>query len=246
MRDYLLFTIAPYLCSAVFSAGCVMQIVAARHEVPVPRRRSRPGLARLAWIAAIAAIAIAHLAALAFPDTVLAWTRPEKRLIAIELTGLLCGAIALSGAAASWLRRLRSRKTELLSAIDSAFVTTVLLATASGFGVAALYRWASAWSEVTIVPYVYSIARLQPAPGLITHLPLLVKLHVAAAFVVAAIVPFTSIARSAAASIAAATRAAVAPAARGLRPVGLSVGRWTAMQVQTASAAVLDNGEEEN
>ena len=87
---------------------------------------------------------------------------------------------------------------------------------------------------------------LQPAPGLITHLPLLVKLHVAAAFVVLAIVPFTSIARRGAASIAAAARATVAPVSRGLSPARLAMGRWTAMQVRTASAAVLDNGEEEN
>jgi nitrate reductase gamma subunit len=241
MRDHWIFAAAPYV-----AAGIAIGVMAVRSALtregggPRPARRMPFGtIAHLAWIAAIGLVALAHMAALAFPDAVLLWTRHPLRLVVIEIEGLVAGAVALAGTLAVLAQAMRRRPVTTTAVIDVAALTLVAVSMLSGVLMAVLYRWASSWAEVTLVPYLYSLAHLDPATSLVTRLPMLVKLHVASAFALVALAPCTSVGGRAAAAIAGALRAFASPARQ-------TIGRWTAARLQTASAVMFGNGEEEN
>ena len=241
MRDHWIFAAAPYV-----AAGIAIAVMAVRSALtregsgPHPARRMPFGaIAHLAWIAAIGLVALAHMAALAFPDAVLLWTRHPLRLVVIEIEGLVAGAVALAGTLAVLAQAMRRRPVTTTAVIDVAALTLVAVSMLSGVLMAVLYRWASSWAEVTLVPYLYSLAYLDPATSLVTRLPMLVKLHVASAFALVALAPCTSVGGRAAAAIAGALRAFASPARQ-------TIGRWTAARLQTASAVMFGNGEEEN
>ena len=56
---------------------------------------------------------------------------------------------------------------------------------------AILYRWASSWSTVTLVPYVRSLVALDARLPLMTGMPYVVKLHVFSGIALLAVLPFT-------------------------------------------------------
>lgn len=248
MRDRWLFAIAPYVAAAVaVTAMSARMAMAHAGESRSPRASdtARGSTMRIVWYCSLALLAMAHAAALLFPDAVMAWTRQEIRVIALELEGLAAGAIALGGTVVMLARMVRRRGTNVPSTVDAIAVTLVIVSMASGLLMAIVYRWASSWAEVTLVPYLLSVARLDPATGLVTRLPVLVKLHVGSAFVLIAIAPFTSLGARLASHAARLLRAPLRPAAR-LSPAWHTAERWTAARVRTSSAAIFGNGEEEN
>ena len=241
MRDHWIFAAAPYVAAGIAIAVMAVRCALASGDTDTRRERGMPfgNMAHIAWIAAIALVALAHVAALAFPDAVLLWTRHPLRLVAIEVEGLVAGAVALAGMLLMLAQAMRRRPVTTAAVIDVAALTMVVVSMMSGVLMAVLYRWASSWAEVTLVPYLYSVAYLDPATSLVTRLPMLVKLHVASAFTLVALAPCTSAGARAAAAIARALRAFASPA-------GQTIGRWTSARLQTATAAMFGNGEEEN
>jgi nitrate reductase gamma subunit len=241
MRDHWIFAAAPYVAAGIAIAVMAVRFALAKEGTGPQPARSRPfgTMAHLAWIAAIGLVALAHVAALAFPDAVLLWTRNPLRLVAIEVEGLIAGAVAVAGTLAVLAQAMRRRPVSTAAVMDVAALTLVAVSMLSGVLMAVLYRWASSWAEVTLVPYLYSVAYLDPATSLVTRLPMLVKLHVASAFALVALAPCTSIGGRAAAVLARAMRAFASPARQ-------TIGRWTAARLQTASAVMFGNGEEEN
>jgi len=241
MRDHWIFAAAPYVAAGIAIAVMAVRSALTRESTGPRPARSMPfgAVAQIAWTAAIGLVALAHLAALAFPDAVLLWTRHPLRLVVIEIEGLVAGAVALAGTLAVLAQAMRRRPVTTTAVIDVAALTLVAVSMLSGVLMAVLYRWASSWAEVTLVPYFYSLAYLDPATSLVTRLPMLVKLHVASAFALVALAPCTSVGGRAAAAIAGALRAFASPARQ-------TIGRWTAARLQTASAVMFGNGEEEN
>jgi nitrate reductase gamma subunit len=191
MRDHLLFAVLPYVGALSFAAGCVIQMVrrrrAGRREMPAAIR----GAFRLAFVAALAALALGHLLTLGFPDAVLRWDQGFVRLLLLEGTQIVAGGIVVAGALAGLARLLHPPEGGSRSTIDLVVATLLLVAMTSGLALALLYRWASAWSTVTLAPYLFSLAHLHPSTELVTDLPPVVKLHVLSAFIVVAVLPFT-------------------------------------------------------
>lgn len=196
MRDHLLFAVFPYLGGLTFISGCAVQLARGRrinrNDVPATNR----GVFDILWYLALAAVAIGHVLTLAFPGAVLSWDRAYPRLILLEGTRIVAGGLAVAGAIAALARFLRSAQGRTRSTIDVIAATLLLTATTSGLVVAILYRWASAWSAVTLAPYVSSLARFDPVTELVTHLPVLVKLHVVSAIALVTMLPFTAPARA--------------------------------------------------
>ena len=60
-----------------------------------------------------------------------------------------------------------------------------------GCWVALGYRWVSSWFAADLTPYLWSLVRLSPETGAVFALPWVIKLHVAGAFVILFMVPFT-------------------------------------------------------
>jgi nitrate reductase gamma subunit len=248
MRDHWLFAIAPYAAAAVAAIGLAARLAAgvARGSVSAPATGTRPaGVPRLAWQVSVALIALAHIAAIAFPDGVLLWTRRELRLVALEIEGLAAGVVALVGVLLALARATRRRRVNPPAIVDIAALTLVAVSMTSGVVMAFVYRWASSWAEVTLVPYLYSLGRFGPATELVTHLPALVKLHLASAFAVVAIAPYTSASAALAARVGRVLHAAGSPVGR-LGPACRAAEQWTVARLRLASAVMFGTSGEEN
>jgi len=252
-----LFRIWPYLALTVAAAGFAVRLLLTGDRVPavmrlLPRAR-RVFLGGRGWLAGWAALAAAHAAGLLFPRAILAWTRTPWHLYLVEAAGFLAG-LAVIGACfrAAWAHLqepTRNRWSLLADFADSVFLSFLFIGVASGLLAAGVHRWGSAWGAVTLAPYVSSLAHGRPEPAFVAHLPLLIRLHLFAAFAAVALFPAT---RLAGYPIVLAHRA-LAAAGRGLaaaaRPVGAWLRRvpaarlWPDAEVRWLAKAAADVGE---
>jgi nitrate reductase gamma subunit len=248
MRDQLLFGAAPYGAALVCVALGAVQCVRLRRR---SHRDDRPalcdGVLGVACRLALCVVAFGHMAVLAVPGYILAWDRRLLRLVLLEGFGVLAGTLAIAGTLAVLVRRLRAGSDdEVQSPVGVVATTLLIVAMTSGVGIAIFYRWASAWSVVTLVPYLQSLIRLEPSPNLVTHMPPLVKLHVLSAFALLAVFPVSAIAGVVIVRVDRLAFWTLAPVSRIVRPAWFAIEAWTSARVQIASARFLRNGEEEN
>lgn len=144
------------------------------------------------WHYGILTILMAHVLALAFPVQWAELIAEPIRLWALEVTGLALGLLALVGLAMLIVRRLRHPRVLVVTSVADWTLLAILLAqVALGFWVALVYRWGSDWYLHTAVPWLISLATLNPRIHYVTTLPWTVKLHMLGGFVLIAIFPFT-------------------------------------------------------
>jgi nitrate reductase gamma subunit len=215
MRDHLVFAVAPYVVLLAFVPVCLVRYFlwrGRRHQERTPPPEPTPAArARTAGRLALAVIGLGHVVAFAFPEYLLVWTRQPVRLAVLEASGGVAAIVAIVGLGLSGVltaRRWRDHGRHAVDVVAAALVFTSML---SGLGLAALYRWASVWSGVTLLPYLHSLGGLDPQISLVTYLPPLVKLHVASAIAVVAVLPFTRMARVAIVRVDGWARRAVVP-----------------------------------
>jgi nitrate reductase gamma subunit len=197
-----LFRVWPYLALALAAGGFAVRLLATADRLPAVRRATprarRVFLGGWGWRACWALLAAAHVAGLLFPRAVLALTRTPARLLAVEAIGFAVGVAVVAACLRSALvhvrRPVRGGWSLLSDVADSAFVGLLLAGAASGLLAAAVHRWGSAWGAVAVAPYAASLVRGQPAPELVAHLPLLVRVHLFAAFAALAVLPATRLA----------------------------------------------------
>ena len=198
MSEYALFVVAPYLAAASLLAGA---LIALRDRSPGARLHPRAVTAR--WLVGrhrllalgVAGVLIGHALIVAWPAQFAIWSQPFARLVAVEATFLLLGVAALAGLIMTIARHVVRGRRQPIGVVDVTFVGVLLVAIVSGLAIALLYRWAAAWSSVTLAPYVRSLASLQPELRYLESMPYLVKLHVFSSSVVIGLVPFTMPAR---------------------------------------------------
>ncbi len=144
------------------------------------------------WHYGIILILSAHVLALLLPGLWGSLIADRIRLYVLEVTGLALALLTIFGLVLLIVRRIRKpRVFAVTSAMDwlllAALVTQVVL----GFWVALFYRWGSDWYLHTAVPWLISLAKLQPNIAYVTVLPWTVKLHMLGGFVIIALFPFT-------------------------------------------------------
>ena len=196
MSDHALFAAAPGLALLTLGSVSVLRYLLARHSL------DRSALVRIkrllwgswAWRVGVFGLLATHLLLVVFPRQVLVWNQRHWRLLLLEGTGALLGVAALVGLIGLIVRNVRAPdpgSPARPSIIDTAFLGLLLVNTVSGLATALLYRWASSWSTVTLVPYVRSLAELDARVGLVAGLPYMAKLHVFSAIVMVGVLPFT-------------------------------------------------------
>ncbi len=127
----------------------------------------------------------------AWPDQILRWNRDVSRRVALEIALFVCAVVALAATVGAARRRVFEGRDGLASVADAAWLGALLVALASGIAVALAYRWAAAWSTVTVTPYVRSLVCLAPDVEPLEAMPYLVRLHIFSSFVVIALLAFT-------------------------------------------------------
>jgi nitrate reductase gamma subunit len=191
MTDWALFAASPRV--ALLSLGWValLRYLLIRRRGPMPSSALSRAKELLwdswPWRIGLVGLLVLHLVLLAFPMQVLASNRVHGQLLALEAAGCACGLLALVGIVSLIRRRLRTE----LSLADAALLCLLLVEVLSGLAMAGLYRWASSWSTVTLVPYVRSLLTLDAHPALMTGMPYVPKLHVFCSIALLAVLPFS-------------------------------------------------------
>lgn len=144
------------------------------------------------WHYGILLVLLAHVLAALFPGPWGALLGDPVRLFVLEATGLGLGLLAAFGIAALAVRRIvHPRLSAVTSAMEWLLLLVLFLQVASGVYIAWRYRWGAAWYLHTAVPWLWSLARLQPETSYMAPLPAIVKFHAVNAFVLVALFPFS-------------------------------------------------------
>ncbi len=146
------------------------------------------------WHYGILPILLAHLFATVFSGATAALVGDQTRLLVVEITGLGLGIIAFSGCLVLLLRRANA---PILNKVTSPADWLILLLlgfqTATGIFVAITNSWGSQWYPSTAAPYLRSLVLLNPQPEYVTGISTAFTLHVAGAFLLLAVLPFTKL-----------------------------------------------------
>lgn len=196
MVDVFLFAVFPYLAVAVAIAVglyryfCDRFTYTSRSSQFLESRTLFWG--SVPWHYAILLVLAAHLAAVLFPG---AWSfllADQLRLQMLEVTGLGLGLAALFGIGAlAWRRFGDPRVRVVTSSADWLLLAILLAQVATGVYIALTQRWGSAWYLHTAVPWLWSLARLDPQVQYVAMLPWLTKMHFLGVFALLAVFPFT-------------------------------------------------------
>jgi nitrate reductase gamma subunit len=144
------------------------------------------------WHYGILGVLTGHLLGLLFPRTVLWFNGVPVRLYVLESTGLALGLMCLVGIISLIARRIQSSRIRAVtSPMDVIVLLLLLVQVGLGVFTAIFYRWGSSWYVTLAVPYVQSLFTLQPDAKMLSALPVVVKLHILNAYLLAAVFGFS-------------------------------------------------------
>jgi len=133
-----------------------------------------------------------HLIAFLIPRSVLAWNSEPLRLIILEVSAFAFGLSVLFGLCALIYRRFSNpRIRTVTSKMDMFLLALLLLQTITGLLIAYSSRWGSSWFAAVLTPYLWSIFALNPDITAVSMTSWYIKTHIAGAFVLFLIIPFT-------------------------------------------------------
>jgi nitrate reductase gamma subunit len=194
--DMLIFGALPYAAVALFCAGCLERLL--RHPSTLTSRSSQFLENRQHFWAivpfhfGILAVLTGHLVAFLAPALLTGWNLSLSRLYALEVFSLACGLLAAAGLAFALVRRASITPVRhTTTALDWIVMAVLLVQLSTGVAVAVLHGWGSSWFASLAVPYLRSLATLQPDVAAIAALPITVKIHVGGAWLLIAVFPFT-------------------------------------------------------
>ena len=199
MKVDILFAASPYIAFSLLVIGLGMRYFLDRRQMPSVKKEMSEAWSQVAggllWRASMLLLVAAHLLGVVFPRAILWWNGNTTRLYLLEGAGLIAGVSALACGFALLYRHLGHSSGGLITELpDTVFFGLVFVGLLSGVLTAVLYRWGSAWSSVTLAPYMASLVRSKPAANLASEMPFLVRLHVFSAFAAIAVFPLTRLA----------------------------------------------------
>lgn len=146
------------------------------------------------WHYGIIPILGAHLFGVLFPATTAQLVGDGTRLLIVETTGLGLGFLALAGSLILLLRRANSPMlTKVTFPADWLALLLVIVQTATGVAVAITNSWGAQWYPATVSPYLRSLLLFNPQPEYVSGISTVFTLHVACAFLLLAVLPFTKL-----------------------------------------------------
>jgi nitrate reductase gamma subunit len=199
MRANFLFSVWPYMAFSLLTVGLAVRYLLEQKHMDAVRTEMAEAWSVFGgtnvWRAAVALLLVVHAAVLLLPQSVLAWNGYPLRLYLFEGIAFGAGLAALAGLVKlTWQQVSHGNRSVITELSDTVFLALLLLAITSGVLMATLYRWGSSWGALALTPYVVSILRGRPAPGLATQMPFFVRLHVFSAFAMFAVLPLTRLA----------------------------------------------------
>jgi len=140
----------------------------------------------------IAVLFYGHLIAFLLPETILSWNSNPTRLLILEVSAFIFGLSAFIGMFNLLLRRnFNSRIIVVTSKMDLFIEVLLFVQLFFGLWVAFGFRWGSSWFAMIMSPYLVSIFTLNPQIDAISSMPWVIKTHVALAYSIILLFPFT-------------------------------------------------------
>ena len=138
------------------------------------------------------AVLVGHLLIFALPGQVLAWNAQPLRLYLLEIAGLVFGLLAVIGLLLVVARRVTHPKLRAVTGrLDWVVYAVLGIQLITGVQIAIVHAWGSGWFAAAAAPYLWSLVLLRPDLTFVATLPLAIKIHIAGAFVLIAILPFS-------------------------------------------------------
>jgi len=194
--DNFLLIALPYIALAVFLIGTIYRYTNRKFQFSslssqfLEGRKLFYGSIPFHW--GVLFIFLGHLIAFSIPRSVLAWNSQPLRLMILEITAFIFGISMLVGLINLFIRRLTtSRLKPVTNIMDYVIYTLLILQTFAGLWIAYNFRWGSSWFSTLLTPYLYSVFRLDPDITAVSLLPWTVKLHIAGAYIIIGIIPFS-------------------------------------------------------
>ncbi|MEJ2195945.1 MAG: respiratory nitrate reductase subunit gamma [Ignavibacteriaceae bacterium] len=133
-----------------------------------------------------------HLIAFLIPEAILAWNGNTLRLMILEISAFIFGLSALVGMFNLLVRRKTNPRIEVVTSKMDLLIEVIIVAEIFlGLTIAYGFRWGSSWFAAVMSPYLSSIFILNPQIGAVSAMPWVIKLHIALAFVIVLLIPFT-------------------------------------------------------
>lgn len=145
------------------------------------------------WHYGITLVLLAHLIPWIIPGVARYVLGNPLRLAILELIGLALSLFTAFGLIVLIIRRLpgNSRAHAVTSWMDGVLLFLLAVQTFSGIGVALFDRWGSLWFLSSIVPWLWSLVRLQPDITPVVALPAFIQFHVLTGFLLILLFPFS-------------------------------------------------------
>jgi nitrate reductase gamma subunit len=196
LLDNFLFIALPYAAAAVFCVGAIHRYRTAGFSYSSLSSQFLEGRGGYLFTSlfhwGILIVFLGHGAAFLFPQAFLVWHSDPVRLIADEVVALAFGLGILIGLAGLFVRRVSHPRLQMVTSRMDVVIELLLLAQiAFGIWIALGYRWGYYWFATDLSPYLWSIVALSPKIEAVSAMPAVIKLHIAGAFVIFGMIPFT-------------------------------------------------------
>lgn len=190
------FIILPYLALLSFLAGSIYRYrnfgfkVTSLSSQILENRLLFFGSRPFHW--GIVFLFFGHLTGFLIPRGVLAWNGKPVRLYVLEITALAFALLCLYGIITLIYRRIQVKRIRVnTTKMDIIVFVMIMLSVITGIYTAIFFRWGSSWFSIVMTPYLRSIFAFSPDITSLSTLPVMVKIHVASAFILIGMIPYT-------------------------------------------------------
>lgn len=191
-----LFIALPYVALTVFLIGTIYRYKGTKFKFSSLSSEFLEGR-KLFWGSVpfhygILVLFFGHLIAFLLPREILLWNSHPVRLLILEVSAFIFGLSAFVGLILLLIRRKTDSRIQMItSKMDLIIEMLILAEIVLGLWVAYDYRWGSSWFASALSPYLMSIFTLNPQIDAIVNMPLVIQLHIAFAFLIVLLIPFT-------------------------------------------------------
>ena len=196
MINYLLFVALPYVALILFLVGTIYRYTNRGFSVSSYSSQFLEGK-KLFWGSqpfhwGMLVLFFGHLIAFLIPRAIIAWNGDPVRLLILEASSFAFGLSAILGLILFIRRRIVSPRLHVVTTkMDMVVYALLFIQLVTGLTVAFTARWGSSWFAAVLSPYLMSIFAFNPEIGAVSAMPWIVQLHIAGAFAIIGIVPFS-------------------------------------------------------
>lgn len=147
----------------------------------------------VSWHYGVILLLLGHLLGFLFPGAVQSLLSGSTAVYVLESIALGLGLLALLGSIVLILRRMSPLVSAVTGIADWVLLLLILFQAITGVYMGMFVTWGMEWYLYTAVPWLRSLLMLSPEIGYVSGLPLVFKLHVAGAFLILAVLPFTKL-----------------------------------------------------